>query len=380
MTGAALGGVTAVILGLVIACATAAASLLGGDPASACPIAPSNPRQAAFAPTGGWPRVSRWNQEQVANAAIIAAVGTQQRVPVAGQLIAIATAMQESSLRNLPGGDRDSVGLFQQRPSQGWGSPQQLRDPVYAAHAFYQRLLEVPGWQTMPLTNAAQAVQLSAHPTAYAKWTNDARQLLDPVESALPRANTGDPEQCPSDCPGAAGNTPVSQPRPWTPPIVDCLGGADSALPDGTVGAMLRAALDQVGDPYVYAATGPDAFDCSGLVVYAWAQAGYQLTVRTAEQMRQVSAPIPPGQERPGDLVFSEFDTPRVPGGAGHVAIVVRKGLVVEAPRTGLDVQLRSYSPDRRTLRFGRLPTRALRPISPARPDASRRATTGPAH
>jgi hypothetical protein len=135
---------------------------------------------------------------------------------------------------------------------------------------------------------------------------------------------------------------------------------------------MLLAALDQLGDPYVYAATGPDAFDCSGLVVYAWAQAGYLLAVRTAEQMRRVSSPIPPGQERPGDLVFSEFDTPRVPGGAGHVAIVVRKGLLVEAPRSGLDVRLRSYSPGDPSLRVGRLPTQMLRPISPAGSPASR--------
>jgi cell wall-associated NlpC family hydrolase len=380
MTGAALSGVAAVILGLVIACATAAASLLGGGPQSACAIPPSNPRPAIIRPTGGWPPVGRWNHEQVANAGIIAAVGAQQRVPVAGQLIAIATAMQESSLRNLPGGDRDSIGLFQQRPSQGWGSPQQLRDPVYAARAFYQRLLDVPGWQTMPLTDATQAVQLSAHPTAYAKWTNDARQLLDAVGSALPRANPEDREHCPSNCPGAASSTLVSKPRRSSAPTVECLGGVGWMLPHGAVGAMLRAALDQVGDPYVYAAAGPDAFDCSGLVVYAWTQAGYRLAVRTAEQMRRVSTPIPDGQERPGDLVFSEFDTPRVPDGAGHVAIVVHRGLVVEAPRTGLDVRLRSYSSDDPTLRFGRLPTRALRPISPARTDASPRATTGLAH
>src|SRR5207247_2642707 len=80
-----------------------------------------------------------------------------------------AAAMQESSLTNTPGGGPDSVGLFQQRPSQGWGTPAQLMDPVYAATQFYTRLLRVPHWQDLPLTVAAQAVQRSAFPDAYAK-------------------------------------------------------------------------------------------------------------------------------------------------------------------------------------------------------------------
>lgn len=106
--------------------------------------------------------------EQTRNAAAIVAVGERMRVPVRGWVIAVATARQESDLINTSSGDRDSVGLFQQRPSQGWGSPEQLLDPGYAATRFYEALLRVPGWQTMPLTEAAQAVQRSAYPDAYA--------------------------------------------------------------------------------------------------------------------------------------------------------------------------------------------------------------------
>jgi len=118
-----------------------------------------------------------WDSEQVANAVTIATVGVQLVVPPRGQIIALATAIQESGLRNLPYGDQDSVGLFQQRPSQGWGTPAQLLDPAYAATRFYQALLAEPGWQTLPLTVAAQDVQHSGHPDAYAVHEGAATQL-----------------------------------------------------------------------------------------------------------------------------------------------------------------------------------------------------------
>ncbi|MEU7063438.1 hypothetical protein ACIGQE_02330 [Streptomyces sp. NPDC053429] len=115
--------------------------------------------------------------EQAGNAATIAAVGVAKGVPDRAVTIALATAMQESGLRNLDHGDRDSLGLFQQRPSQGWGTPQEIRDPVYAAGIFYDRLLEVRGWAQLPLTEAAQEVQLSGFPQAYAKHEPNATVL-----------------------------------------------------------------------------------------------------------------------------------------------------------------------------------------------------------
>ncbi|WP_066520554.1 LysM peptidoglycan-binding domain-containing protein [Curtobacterium ammoniigenes] len=127
--------------------------------------------------------------EQRANAAIIVSVGRQLGVPPQGIVVALAAAMQESGLRNLAGGDRDSVGLFQQRPSQGWGTPVQLQNQRYAATLFFggpnnpnagttRGLLDVPGWQSMTVTQAAQAVQVSAYPNAYGQWQQAATHWL----------------------------------------------------------------------------------------------------------------------------------------------------------------------------------------------------------
>jgi LysM repeat protein len=125
--------------------------------------------------------VTGLDAETAANAAIIVQVGRELGVSDYGIVIALATAMQESSMRNLSWGDRDSVGLFQQRPSSGWGSVEQLTTPSHAARLFYggpsnpnrgytRGLLDISGWESMPLTEAAQRVQISAHPDAYAKW------------------------------------------------------------------------------------------------------------------------------------------------------------------------------------------------------------------
>ena len=115
--------------------------------------------------------------EQAANAATIAAVGKRVGMPDHAVTVALATALQESKLRNLSYGDRDSLGLCQQRPSQGWGSAAQVRDPVYAARAFYAHLRRIRGWQTLPVTVAAQRVQHSGAPSAYAQWEDAARTL-----------------------------------------------------------------------------------------------------------------------------------------------------------------------------------------------------------
>ena len=102
-------------------------------------------------------------------------------MPERGGIVALATAMQESSLRNLghlgAKNDHDSLGLFQQRPSMGWGTPAQVTDPVFAATAFYLALKRVRGWESMAITVAAQRVQRSAFPNAYAKWEGDATPL-----------------------------------------------------------------------------------------------------------------------------------------------------------------------------------------------------------
>jgi len=130
------------------------------------------------------------NDTRRANASVIVQVGRDLGVPDYGIVIALATAMQESSLRNIDWGDRDSLGLFQQRPSVGWGTPEQIMDPVFATKAFFggpsnpnpgktRGLLDYSGWQSMSLTVAAQKVQKSAYPEAYAKWEASAWAWLD---------------------------------------------------------------------------------------------------------------------------------------------------------------------------------------------------------
>jgi hypothetical protein len=113
--------------------------------------------------------------DQAGNAATIAAVGQQLGMPDHAVTIALATALLESGLVNLTSGDRDSAGLFQQRPSQGWGTHAQVTDPVHASTAFYDHLRTVPGWQQLSVTDAAQQVQHSGAPDAYAQWESEAR-------------------------------------------------------------------------------------------------------------------------------------------------------------------------------------------------------------
>ena len=115
--------------------------------------------------------------EQAGNAATIADVARGRGLPDRAIVIALATAQQESRLRNLDYGDRDSLGLFQQRPSSGWGSEAEVQDPVYAANKFYDHLVEVPGWDVSRLTDVAQRVQRSAFPEAYQQWEGMAQEL-----------------------------------------------------------------------------------------------------------------------------------------------------------------------------------------------------------
>lgn len=107
--------------------------------------------------------------EQAANAATIAGVAWERGLPDRAVVIALATAMQESGIRNIDYGDRDSLGLFQQRPSMGWGTEGQVQDPEYAAGQFFDRLVGVVGWETARLTDVSQRIQRSGFPEAYQK-------------------------------------------------------------------------------------------------------------------------------------------------------------------------------------------------------------------
>jgi hypothetical protein len=129
---------------------------------------------------------------QARNASLISAISVQRGMPAHAATIALATALQESKLYNLHGGDRDSLGLFQQRSSQGWGTPAEILDPVHSTNSFYDALSRVPGYEALPVTVAAQRVQHSAYPSAYAVYENDARALASALTGYSPAAFTCD--------------------------------------------------------------------------------------------------------------------------------------------------------------------------------------------
>ena len=149
----------------------------------------STPVASCAATLQGSPTVEV-DPDQAANAATIAAVGRRLGLADHAVTVALATAMQESKLRNLSAGDRDSIGLFQQRPSQGWGTAAQVATPAYAAEAFYRRLALVPNWQDLPVTVAAQAVQRSAYPEAYGAHETTARLLASVTTGQVPAGLT----------------------------------------------------------------------------------------------------------------------------------------------------------------------------------------------
>lgn len=131
-------------------------------------------------------RTFTWAPDQASNAAVITAIAMRRGMVPRAATIAIATAMQESKVRNISYGDRDSVGLFQQRPSQGWGTVEQIMNPEYSSNAFYDALEEVPNWQTADIAHAAQAVQRSADGTAYAQHEAQARATASVLSGQSP--------------------------------------------------------------------------------------------------------------------------------------------------------------------------------------------------
>ena len=264
--------------------------------------------------------------ERLTNAQTIVSVGVGMGVPARGEIIAIATAILESRLVNLSGGDRDSVGLFQQRPSQGWGTPEQLHTPTYAATAFYTRLLQVPGWQNVALTDAAQAVQRSAYPDAYAQWEQSATVI---VAALLGQHATGCGPQV-----TVPGN-PKAQ-------------------------VAVDAALSQLGVPYSYAGgnlQGPTlgvcqpgtdgwndchlvGFDCSGLMLYAWRKAGVTVPHYTVAMWNDPGFVHITDRSRvqPGDMMMFEGPPP------GHTGMYIGNGQLVDAPHSGSLVKIESVN------------------------------------
>lgn len=128
--------------------------------------------------------------EQSKHASIIAGLSVRRSLPARAASIALTTAYQESGIRNLDYGDRDSLGLFQQRPSQDWGSPEEIMDPHYSTGAFYDALVKIKNWEDRDITEVAQAVQISAYPDAYRDHETDGRALASAFTGQSPAALT----------------------------------------------------------------------------------------------------------------------------------------------------------------------------------------------
>lgn len=201
---------------------------------------------------------------QLQHASTINAVGMSRGLPQRARIIALATAYQESSLRNLPSGDRDSLGLFQQRPSQGWGKPAQIMDPVYASGKFYDALVDVTGWQKMTLTRAAQSVQYSGFPDAYAKWEGQATTLAMALGGAAPlQAN------CIANAQVSTADAPARKPLAGTASAPSAL-KAVLAAAQAELGGLALVRLAGSTATVTVTAPGVDA-DQAGRALAAWA-------------------------------------------------------------------------------------------------------------
>ena len=195
---AAAGAACALLALLLLTAASASAlvsiltgGLLGSDNAQA-PMLYTDPGRVRCTARGDIHGAGfDLDPEQAGNAAVIARVAHADGLPAQAVVIALATALQESGLRNLRYGDRDSLGLFQQRPSQGWGSPAEILNPSYAAQQFYSHLVRVPDWWNMPTWKAAQTVQRSAYPTAYEKWQPEAASIQTFIDTHLRTCSFG---------------------------------------------------------------------------------------------------------------------------------------------------------------------------------------------
>lgn len=169
--------------------------------------------------------------EQAENASLIVATAVRRGLPARAASIALATAFQESKLSNIDYGDRDSLGLFQQRPSQGWGTEKQLMDPLYATNAFYDELVQVDGYQQMRITEAAQVVQRSGYPEAYEEHAEGARALASALTGYSPRRFT-----CVAPSPG--GSVEEEGPAGLTPRAERVLEDVETVFGDLPVGGF----------------------------------------------------------------------------------------------------------------------------------------------
>ena len=325
---------------------TTAATTAATTGAAGAPCGPGGPAQDIV----GGPL----DAEQLANAAAIIAATRQRHLPALparAAVTAVATALQESGLRNLPHGDRDSLGLFQQRAS--WGPASVRLDPVTSTGLFLDALEQVPGWQSLPTAVASDRVQHSAFPWAVAKWEATATALVATYWPPDPTGITTIPPPSPTATTAAAGAPAIANDCPGQGSDGMGLTGATASpagyLPPsgGVQGAVTRFAVAQLAKPYLWGATGPDAWDCSGLTMAAWAAAGVTVPRTTFAQVLTGSPVTSTAGLQPGDLIFTAGldGTPSSPGHVGlFLGDVAGVPSLIHAPRTGKSVEIQAVS------------------------------------
>ncbi|TDV37558.1 C40 family peptidase [Actinophytocola oryzae] len=255
---------------------------------------------------------AKLNEDQRKNVALIISIGKDRQLPPLAWQVAIQAGMTESGLRNLNYGDRDSLGMFQMRPSMGWGTPAQVVDPHYSINKFYDVLGKVPGWEQQRPGESAQDVERSGFPDRYHKWESMAAHLIGNV-GLVP-----DPTGCGQGT-GLFVPAPTEQSR-----------------------NAIQWALGQQGKPYVWGARTDQqgSFDCSSLMLQAYRAAGITLP-RVSRQQYRAGAMLPVEQAQPGDLLFWGYDRSD-PDTIHHVAMYLGDGKIVEAQQTGVPVHIRS--------------------------------------
>ncbi|WP_424184472.1 C40 family peptidase [Actinokineospora sp. G85] len=310
ITGVAVAGVLAVVVG------TGVATVVGQSeqPANQVRLASCN---ASLGPTttgpagSGAEAAANLTGEQRGTVAAIIQIGQQRELPPLAWQVAIQAGMTESGLRSLSYGDRDSLGIFQMRPSMGWGTPAQVTDPTYAINKFYDVLLDVPGWEGQRPGDSAQDVERSAFPDRYHRWESMAAHLIGDV--------------------GQVAN------------FTGCGQGVGNLLPAPTAAAgnAIQWALGQQGKPYEWGAlvNQQNSYDCSSLMLQAYRAAGVQLP-RTSREQYRAGALLPLEQAQPGDMLFWATDTSD-PSTIHHVAMYLGDGKIVEAQQTGVPVHTR---------------------------------------
>lgn len=289
---------------LVVTTVTLAEFLLTPPPTATTPGGPCLPTVLTSAGNSGQKTVSL-NAAQLGIASRIIALGSQRGLAPRAWQVAIQAGMTESHLTNLPGGDRDSRGIFQMRPSAGWGTPEQVTNVDYEINTFYTHLQAVHGWQQMPPGDAAQAVERSAFPQRYQEWEVLATTLV---------ARLGG--------------------------VSDATGCASVNSSGDLAQRVIAFAMAQLGKPYQWGGTGPEVWDCSGLTQAAYQSVGIAVP-RAAFQQYNAGSHVPYSQAAPGDLVFWA-DAAGNPAAIQHVAIYLGGGRVIQAPDVG---QVVSISP-----------------------------------